>query len=276
MAWISLNNLTRFYTKLKEKFYLKTEIDTKISELNNKIRINYLRPTQQTATVNGVTLTDNGDGTYTLNGTCTEYWYIILNRITLPKGKYKAVDCVFEANGTWYLNTFELNESATGNVLYVVNKGSVENNLVIKPMITDDLSATYDDFVSYDDSLVTGINSGLKMDLLWTNASPKSTFGGQTINLDLSQYKQIKIVFKLATDVNNIECSNFFNLSNNYILTPMYQSYGSSSGSFVAFREIAYIKASGINIGNGKKATAFTSYSDDDSLIIPYQIYGVK
>lgn len=33
MAWISLDNLTRFYIKLKEKMYLKTEID---SQLTNK------------------------------------------------------------------------------------------------------------------------------------------------------------------------------------------------------------------------------------------------
>lgn len=31
MAWVSLDNLTRFYTKLKEKMYLKTEVDTKLS-----------------------------------------------------------------------------------------------------------------------------------------------------------------------------------------------------------------------------------------------------
>lgn len=31
MALVSLDNLTRFYTKLKEKMYLKTEVDTKLS-----------------------------------------------------------------------------------------------------------------------------------------------------------------------------------------------------------------------------------------------------
>ena len=31
MAWVSLDNLTRFYTKLKEKMYLKTEVDTKLN-----------------------------------------------------------------------------------------------------------------------------------------------------------------------------------------------------------------------------------------------------
>ena len=31
MSLVSLENLTRFYTKLKEKMYLKTEVDTKLS-----------------------------------------------------------------------------------------------------------------------------------------------------------------------------------------------------------------------------------------------------
>lgn len=39
-----------------------------------------------------------------------------------------------------------------------INNGTALNNVVVKPMITDDLSTTYDDFVSYDDSLVTGSN----------------------------------------------------------------------------------------------------------------------
>lgn len=36
-------------------------------------------------------------------------------------------------------------------------------------------------------------NGTLKMDLLWTNASPTSEFGEQTINLDLSKYKMVAI-----------------------------------------------------------------------------------
>lgn len=41
-------------------------------------RINYLRPTIQTQTVNGVALTNNGDGTYTLNGTATDHAHFYL------------------------------------------------------------------------------------------------------------------------------------------------------------------------------------------------------
>lgn len=63
-----------------------------ISELNTKTRINYLRPELQTQTKNGVTVTNNGDGTYTLNGTATDtIWTFIFGTITLNKGVYKGV-----------------------------------------------------------------------------------------------------------------------------------------------------------------------------------------
>ena len=39
------------------------------------------------------------------------------------------------------------------------------NNLVIKPMITDDLSATYSGFVSYDNSLARGSHNHVKADI---------------------------------------------------------------------------------------------------------------
>ena len=42
------------------------------------------------------------------------------------------------------------------------------------------------------------VNSGLKMDLLWENASPTSTFAPQTISLNFSHYKLILIYFNFA------------------------------------------------------------------------------
>lgn len=55
-----------------------------------------------------------------------------------------------------------LNEKTTFKARIVVPSSTTLNNVIIKPMITDNLSATYDDFVSFDDSLVTGISSGLR------------------------------------------------------------------------------------------------------------------
>ena len=51
-------------------------LNDKVTNLQSITRINYLRPTLQTTTMNGVTITNNGNGTYTLNGTATSTFHI--------------------------------------------------------------------------------------------------------------------------------------------------------------------------------------------------------
>lgn len=148
------------------------------SSLKNDIMVNLLRPTLQTTTVNGVTCTNNGDGTYTLNGTSTsQIDFIFTDYFTLKKGNYKLLGNPFES----YNNCFgflqeHVNGYAVGNYDIIITGANIDtdkdnivrlvfrigtigvtfNNVIYKPMLTDDLSATYDDFVSYDDSFVKG------------------------------------------------------------------------------------------------------------------------
>ena len=63
------------------------------NEFNRVFQRNLLRSTLQTTTINGVTCTNNGDGTYTLNGTATADCYFILNsNFNLESGKsYKLI-----------------------------------------------------------------------------------------------------------------------------------------------------------------------------------------
>lgn len=129
---------------------------------------NLLNPTLQTVTKNGVTCTNNGDGTYTLNGTASGNTYFNINtNISLEVGKeYKIVGC--KDNKSSYYSLVVRHESVNdiiaatdGNtdfiadenniiMVYVyVNNGIALDNVIIKPMLTTDLSATYDDFVPY-------------------------------------------------------------------------------------------------------------------------------
>lgn len=152
--------------------------------LNDRIRVNLLNPTAQTKTINGVTFTNNGDGTYTLNGTSTDNCYFFLTDLGftdmssfgIEKGKsYKLVGCPHAGD---YIFGYHLRLDANpgGNIIdvgngivFTLNEDSITyqpaiyvgpgvtcDNLVFKPMLTTDLNATYDDFVSFDNSLVTG------------------------------------------------------------------------------------------------------------------------
>lgn len=145
---------------------------------------NLVTPTYATITLNGITCTNNGDGTYTFNGTATGSIFFNINKnISINKGtKYKVVcfkdedyiqnkiiscvrrvdttaEYVFD-NGTFVSNT----ENCW---LWIkITKGVTVSNLVAKPMITTDLNATYDDFVPYQDGGTVQITPSTEFPLL--------------------------------------------------------------------------------------------------------------
>lgn len=134
--------------------------------------VNLLQPTLQTTTQNGVTCTNNGDGTYTLNGTNNKqsaiYFYLIndFNFKVNETREYKMISKEFFGDKTILIvykenwsqqyrdgggsNTkFTFDSESYYAVALIVEPGTTCDNLIFKPMITTDLNATYDDFVPY-------------------------------------------------------------------------------------------------------------------------------
>ena len=145
---------------------------------------NLLNPTLQTTTQNGVTCTNNGDGTYTLNGTPPTgsgystfqlshgiqkniYGGCLFTGTPLPANKYRLYVGYYNEEGRWRAEEFVGNKGIIIDGSYprisieiLCNKGaSAANNLIFKPMITTDLSATYDDFEPYQDGGSVHIDS---------------------------------------------------------------------------------------------------------------------
>ena len=144
--------------------------------LSNATR-NLLNPTLQTTTQNGVTCTNNGDGTYTLNGTASDDTYFYLSGIITNKNiinKCEGSKLVGAPSGSSYESFFlyaqfdggqstqkVYNDYGNGiklnnikgyetlEFIICVISGKTVSNLTFKPMLTTDLSATYDDFVPY-------------------------------------------------------------------------------------------------------------------------------
>ena len=128
---------------------------------------NLLNPTLETTTKNGVTCTNNGDGTYTLNGTATTEINFNIGNINLQSKEYRITgtplgygtkDRVSIRNsdysktaGDWGVgNNIDGDVFKENCVVYIlISSGSSFENVIFKPMITTDLSATYDDFVPY-------------------------------------------------------------------------------------------------------------------------------
>lgn len=152
---------------------------------------NLLKATLQTTTLNGITCTNNGDGTYTLNGTATSDAYFVVGNIEFDTTKtYKILGCpsggvrdeTYVFAGANYIDTGsgDIGVPSRENVdmTIVVYKGTLCVNLLFKPMVTEDTSVTYDDFEPYHEQTVT---------LPYTlNAIPVES--GGNITIDDQQY----------------------------------------------------------------------------------------
>lgn len=184
-----------------------------ISELNsnnitNNICTNLLNPTLKTSSQNGITCTNNGDGTYTLNGTASARTVFVLgytadiikenaNKTLRFVSRGDALDTYFVQ--IYFNNATPAKDSGSGitfkvptnvsetNVAVAINSGAVLHNIIIKPMLTTNLNATYNDFVSY-----TGNTGRLNADVALLNNnigqvelnSPYGLTTAKTLNID--------------------------------------------------------------------------------------------
>ena len=130
-----------------------------------KFTKNLLNPALVTTTSNGVTCTKNSDGTYTLNGTATARTFFNINsNIPIIKGVAYKVVCIRDedidpgkflscvrrkATSAEYIfnNGTFIADTDLCWLWIEVEKDKTMNNVTIKPMLTTDLEATYDDYV---------------------------------------------------------------------------------------------------------------------------------
>ena len=143
---------------------------------------NLLNPTLQTTTQNGVTCTNNGDGTYTFNGTATgKTVFTFQYDITLDIGNYVinsinnlwfSIEMMYEPyttyGGTFTNKQFYVSSKIQNiKACVTIDSGLKFSNVVFKPMLTTNLNATYDDFVPYtgDGDTLTADVADIKNDL---------------------------------------------------------------------------------------------------------------
>lgn len=189
---------------------------------------------EMTKTVNGITFTDNGDGSITVNGTATAnaiYFVRTNSNFTVEKGIYTLSGCPTGGNKssyslgidvyndkTWLKNFFDYGEGVfvdltssvfTGLPVYIrVVTGTTVNNLVFKPMLELGNAATdYEPYkapVTYtpdSDGKVSGVTLGSDTATLTTDTS------GVIIN---AKYKKdiTKAFEELETKLTNAILSN--------------------------------------------------------------------
>ena len=181
------------------------EIGETISDVRKETTVNLLNPTLKTTTRNGVTCTNNGDGTYTVDGTNNygdEVVFWCGNTQKFKAGTYKLLgtpnNTTASIGGSLYGKVeyegviVSIDSEISGDVAIVIPNGISCDNLIFKPMLTTNLSATYDDFVPYtgDSGSLNGDVADLRSDVDYVNPikstnvawidSTVSIFSGET------------------------------------------------------------------------------------------------
>lgn len=172
--------ITKFYASSQGETHLADSDNGKIqdmmvygkSEQKQYSGKNLLNPTLQTTTQNGVTCTNNGDGTYTVNGTATgTAVFVVYYNFADVYGSASSLKMVGCPSGgsaqKYFLRSYRkggnpeiLDEYGSGisigsfkesesNIAIIVKSGATVNNLIFKPMLTTDTTATYADFEPY-------------------------------------------------------------------------------------------------------------------------------
>lgn len=150
-------------------------------------------------TINGITFTNNGDGTWTLNGTATggatlyispfgsgliqnlkDKEFVVVGTEGTNKDTEAFVQLTLSKNGTekdWfkdYRTIRKIGDADNARFEITVKQGYTCNAMLVKPMITDITSATYDDFEPYKESSVN-VTSMSQAPLLGLKTFPEIT-----------------------------------------------------------------------------------------------------
>ena len=112
---------------------------------------------------------------------------------------------------------------------------------------------------------------GLKMDLLWTNANPTSDFEEQTINLDLSKYTFILILFNENSILYSFDIAKY---PAKYIHTNILNVNISDNTYYATMREYT-VSINSILFNNAYMKSNTGTFFNANNYVKPHNIYGV-
>jgi hypothetical protein len=123
---------------------------------NSTKGLNLINCTPKTTTINGITMVNNGDGTYTVNGTATDDFDIALAPYTTKQNIYYTLSgCPSGGSKTTYyldprgyeydtgrgITIINQNEDFSDYIRIVIKKDVTVNNLLFKPMFNEGQTA---------------------------------------------------------------------------------------------------------------------------------------
>lgn len=114
---------------------------------------------------------------------------------------------------------------------------------------------------------------GVVSDLLWTNASPSSSFGAQTISKSLSGYSRVLVCFNREDGITRrITAETKLNDSGIAHLVALNDGSGA-----MGYNRVFSASTSGVTFEKGlKQRVNGETRSDDNTVLVPTHIYGIK
>ena len=117
--------------------------------------------------------------------------------------------------------------------------------------------------------MASGIIPSDGMKLLWTNPSPTAaSFAAQTVSLDLSQYRFVLIFFQNQAGSNPINLDSTIGMVGQHLIL--------AQGAYYIRTRSCNITATGIVFQGGVYYSSYGATTNDNSMIIPQYIYGIK
>ena len=227
---------------------ITTEIKQDRNNFANTVIINLLKPSYDNTIVNGITIVDNKDGSFTLNGTATiATTFILQNNIIPSEGLYKLVGCPaggsYGKYGLWASNQYtsvngDFGEGAalsfdgrtSVSLAIVVWANATLANVTFKPMLTfylPGLNITIDNFVPYTgdeptlNKAVSAIYKKLNIPIMTVAQKGIGSPDGETILVDNG-------VFRINSEVTNkvidytstkVDLNNLNDIQYTYLIT---------------------------------------------------------
>ena len=282
---ININN-----EKYSDTINVGAEEDSR-SKVNILHSNNLINPQFATTTQNGVTITNNGNGTYTLNGTATDtVQFNLMTNLNLT-GTYKMTGCpstgsqetyyMFARNSAWSKFISDKGEGTIGTfdstvavLCITVANGVTCNNVVFKPMITKDTSKTYADFEPYIVPSIKVDNEEIykQPKVLWENSSPTTDIANNgSFNLNSDDYTEYEIQYYMSTSDNaNVFSTGRIPKGKSTILNVIRST---ASGITGYERPMNYNSDTLIKCGIPYSVIA-SARSATASILIPYRIIG--
>ena len=117
--------------------------------------------------------------------------------------------------------------------------------------------------------------TGIQKKLLWSNASPGSSFGSQTISLDLSEYDEIQVEFR-NTSSSSYYSLNEFKKGKASRHNTFAKQTTDNVDTIILDRPVT-MNENGVYFGGGSQKDLYSkSYSTNNGNLIPVRIWGIK